>query len=89
MMHFIKKVVRELDSSAADFKAYKRYTKEGRHTRSLARHSPRLSEDGSWLLHVFFCAAPASSFFHLRTLKIVAFGTTCALTAAVVVILTD
>ena len=38
MMHFIKKVVRELDSSsAADFKAYKRYTKEGRQAYSLAR----------------------------------------------------
>ena len=40
MMHFIKKVVRELDSSAADFKAYKRYTKEaGRQAYSLARSS--------------------------------------------------
>ena len=40
MMHFIKKVVRELDSSsAADFKAYKRYTKEGRQAYSLAGSS--------------------------------------------------
>ena len=42
MMHFIKKVVRELDSSAADFKAYKRYTRQAGRAQeaySLARSS--------------------------------------------------